>query len=387
MNDGKASLVAAAFGSVAIGGFWLVRPMKLGATLRVVDQWTPSTRDGPDGDAAALIRVDLRGAGHDDESPIQYRVVGRDGSSYGLVPSAAPGALGILKLPRGYSHRLDSPRLVARSANREFASAALRPLPVPEFHPLTPSSRPPFALVLRGDSGLFAEPKSSIPGNERWRVTAIRTPFADGLNAISSVAPSEARYTRRLAVPFADEAGLVEVEFTRYGFIPQSEVIHLKGMRLQRRFGGTALIVDHGVRVRSRLDADIQLPRQDNGPRHAVRHGNGRFAALNLTIVPVWFASLPPELQRGSGPKVEILQPTPESLGLQELRIASQSRRSHRPPIGPLREGPFAASLRVTFFRPIAIEKKRLVVPVTFGAPLPFSRSQMASNVAFFGQG
>ena len=369
MEERSASLVAIALGGLAICGFWAVRPTKSNLDLRVVDQWTPSDRSGPDGDAAALFRISVKGAARYDETPISYQIVGAAGNAYPLGPASTPGALNILKLTRGFPSPLDSPRLVAMANGRTLGSVPLRSLPRPEHHPLVASLDPPVALVQHGPAGLFAEPTKPIPKDERWRIVARGTPFREGLDSASGVGPFEGHYSRRLDVPFADEAGVVEVDLTRYRLRAESEIVQIKGMRLERRFGGTALVVDRHVRVPNGLGAEILLPAQDNGPRRAGRYQTPPHASANLVLNPPWLKDLPTDLQRGRGPRIQIISPSPESLGLRELRIGPQSRLSPGPLSVPVREGEFPVTARITFYRPIPIETRRWVVPVTVGQP------------------
>lgn len=369
VEDRKASLFAIAFGCAAVGGFWLVRPTAGGARLRILNQWTPAASSGPDADAAALVRVELSGVEREDDRPIFFRVAGRDGTVYPLVPSSVPGMLHTFKLLRGYSKRLDSPRLVVSRSGRLLASAALKPLPEPEHHPLAPSPTAPVDLVYRGGGGVYAEPKGPIPPHERWWITAHRTPYVDGLEGTTLVAPAGTHFGRRLAVPYALEAKLVEVDWTRYRFAEESDVVRIDGLRLVSRMGGTAVVVDRARRIPNRIGATLILPRQDNGPRHPVRHGNPRVANINLVMTPRWMVGSLSDIHQALGPRVQILSPSPESLGLSKLRIASQPRIGPKSQ-GPVREGPFSATVRITFYRAVPVQTRRLVLPVALGSPI-----------------
>jgi hypothetical protein len=87
----------------------------------------------------------------------------------------------------------------------------------------------------------------------------------------------------------------------------------------------------------------------------------------------------PMSFRRERGPMVEILSPSPESLGLRELHIGGGVRRARKTPVGPVKEGVFAATLRVTFVRPVYMDRKRSVVPVRI-APKPWPDSNGGSN-------
>ena len=89
-------------------------------------------------------------------------------------------------------------------------------------------------------------------------------------------------------------------------------------------------------------------------------------------MTPFWYPSLPQDLRRGRGPRIEILSPSPESLGLRELRIAFQSRIAKGALQRSVQAGPFEAKVRVTFLRPIPVETRTLVLPIRVG-PSPSS--------------
>lgn len=376
MEDRKASLIAAAFGSVAIGGFWFARPAKGVATLRVVAQWEPGLRSGLDADAAVAFRIEPRGALRQiepDGRMVEYRLVDGKGRGYPLVPMADLVDRGGLKLVRGYPKALESPRIVALVDGRPLASVAIQPIPAPVRAPLAATPDAPLVLLSRGGSDLFVRPSHPIPADERWRVVARRTSYAK-VESATEVGPLRDRSDMgRLVVPYASEAGLIEVEVTRYRLVPRSDVVRIPNLRLFRRFGGTVVAVAQSATIPNRIGATIHLPPQDNGPHRMVQHGDSRTAIVNLAVTPPMDGRDGKDangMRRLRGPRIQILSPAPESLGLREIRLGGSVLRAEGPPSETLKEGEFSISARLTFARPVPIGKFRAVVPVRV---VPFS--------------
>ncbi len=371
MEDRKASWVAGALGCAAVGGFWLARPERTPAALRLLEQ-----RNLPlsalDRDAAAAFRIELprrvREA-MDDSLPVVFRIVDREGRVYPLSAMHDPRG-GSLKLPKGYPTDPVSPRLEAAVNGRPLASVALRPLPPPPSIPLVATPEAPFRLVNRGQAWLDAEPKGTIPKGERWRIIGRRTRFATEIDASADIPSySYRRPSHRFALPFAEVAGLVEVDLVRYRPTPVSTVVRLSGLRLVRRFGGVGLVVDRSVVVDNALGARIIVPKQYIGPHRPLRRPDPLLASASLALAPPWYKETlrSPFPERERPPRIEILSPAPESLGLRELHIGPGLRRAASDDVGPLREGLFEATIRVTFLKPVPIDRRTYVVPVETG--------------------
>lgn len=362
MEDARARTVAAAVGGVAIGGLWLAHPAHLHTPFRVVDQWSPNAADGPDADVAAAFRLEIRGAVRaalDEGRAVDFRLVDRSGRACPLLPMVDGAGVPALKLVKGYAFPLDEPRLVAFIEGRPEAGVPVRDVPAPVHQPLVPTPNPPL-IALFQEGGISFMATHPLADGERWHVEARRTPYAR-VDAATEVGwHGERRDPRRLAMPYADEAGLLEVDVTRYRLVPQSETIRVPGLRLARRFGASAVIVDREVDVRTHLGVDLRLPRQDNGPRRPHLHGDPREAFANLSVV---------NQKPGSDFRVrlDLLSPAPASLGLRQLRVGGGVVRDEAP--GPPRIGPFTATLRLTVFRRVPIGTFHAVVPVR--APLP----------------
>ena len=372
-------MVAAAFGSVAIGGFWLARPVKDLRPLRLVEQWVPIVRRGADEDVAMAFRVDFRKglrAAQDEGRTVEYRVIDRSGGQYTLQALADPNVPDGLKLQKGYARPILSPRLAAYSGEELLASVPLAPLPPPERVALIPRSDADLALVYHPGGGVFAEPKRGLALNERWRVIARRSPSDGHLDASAIVSPrTERASSRRLNVPYPWDVAALDVEIVRYRMVPHSEIVTVPNLRLERRFGGTALVVDTRTDVPNSLGASICLPVQDNGPRRPLRRSDPRVAFASLVVTrPDLQAPPPPGARREVGPLIEILTPSAESLGLKEIRIGGGVRRAKDDPTRSVYTGPFAASLRVTYLRPVAVGSRHAVIPVTTGSEMPRSR-------------
>lgn len=378
-EERKASLVAAAFGSVAIGGFWLARPTPEKGGLKIVEQRNlPPQGIGLDRDAAVLFRVKVPAALRDareDNLPISFRLVDDRGRVYPLANMADPQYSTALKLQRGYSVAPQNPRLEATVDGKTYAPVDVRDVPAPEKIELAPRPHPQLALVSRGEFALDVEARGTIPRNERWRIAARRTPFVNGLQSIAELPSFQRRWpTHRMSIPFAEQAGAVEVDFMRYRMKEVSEIITIPNLRLQKRFGGTALIVDDKTVIKNGLGAQIFLPRQYSGPHRPIRRGDPKIGLANLTLIAPWMKGNEIDgssLRSGRPPQLQLLSPAPETLGLREIHIGSGLLRAKHEPNRPLVEGTFTAKARVTFYRPILIEQTRATLPIERGDPLP----------------
>ena len=312
----------------------------------------------------------------EEDLPVVYQIVDRGGRIYPLSFMADPAFAGSLKLPTGYAQTPVAPRLVASVGDRPLASVSLADVPPALPVSLPPVTDAPIRLVYRGEPWLDAEATRPIPAGERWRIVARRTRFSSTVDAVATLPSGGMRWNLpRLAFPFAGQAGAVEVEIERVRQERVGFVVRLKGLRLTRRFGGTAVVVDRAREFKNALGARIVLPKQDNGPHRPLRHDDPRAATLILGVMPSWWK--PPTdgqrpLPRENPPQIDILSPDPASLGLRELRIASGFRRTGAKTLAPLREGPFEAVVRVTLFKPVSLGKKAFVVPVE-SRPVPLS--------------
>ena len=373
MEDRRASWIAAAFGSVAIGGLWLARPERQPPGLRVAAQWIPENDYGVDADAAVAFRVEARGALRElvqDARLVEYRLVDGAGG-YNLVPMSDPIDVGVLKLPKGYPRDLRSPRLVAYINGVPSASTPIRPLPQVVRTPLVETPEPPIVLYSRSEGELIPRMVKPLPKNERWRVEVVRTPTLD-VDAWAEIGPLGERWNDgRLLVPYGLEAGKAEVRLTRYRLVPRSENVRVPGIRLTRRFGGTALIVDDTIAFTTPMGAVVRIPMQDNGPQRQVRHGDSRTAVVNVAIVPPTASFDGEAPRRLRGPAIEILSPSPESLGLRELRFGGKARSSSKEPTRDVRRETFSLDVRLTYFSMKPVESFLAVVPVR-PAPVGF---------------
>ncbi len=373
MEDLKASVVAAAIGSVAVTGLWLARPANSRESIRVVEQWTPAAHEGPDGDAAVAFRIVVRGAVRealDEERSVGFRLADRAGHDYSLFPMSGPAGDLTLKLPRGYANGLREPRIVAVCEGKTIASMPVAPVPEPFRTELRPTKTPPLKVVLQGGRGLKVQPAAPIPSDEAWQVETRRTPFV-AVHATTVVDRFGGHDPRHFTLPYAEEAGVVEIDLTRYRLVPHRGVVRIPGLRLESRYGGTALVVDKSLRVANDLGLDIVLPCQDNGPHRAVRHGDPRSAIVNLSFHPIQKDDPSHGWSQGRRMRAEILSPSPEELGLKEIRLGIARRRSTKANAGSLRTTPFTLTARITMLEPVLIDTVRTVVPIEV-APAPF---------------
>jgi len=347
--------------------------------LRLTQQIAfPPNGVGTDRDAAAAFRVALPGAVRDaitESQSVAYRMVDRQGRVYPLFPMTDPLYAGALKLPRGYASRPEGPRLEVTAFGRPLGSCVVDDLPQPVRTPLVATPSPLVGLVYEGGGTLRVVAQRPIPTDERWNIATRRTCYAEHVEAFAQI-PLRARSRwsyDRLSLPYAEEAEAVELDVSRYRLRRSSMTMTIPNLRLERRHGGTALIVDRTIVVPNPMGANVRVPRQYVGPHGPVRHGDSRTATASITIVPPWQkgSESPSESHRERGPMVELLSPRPESLGLRALHIGGGVLQAKERPTGPLKEGPFAATVRVTFVRPVLIERRRNVVPVRI-APRPW---------------
>ena len=362
MEDRRATGIAMAVGAAAVGGLWLARPSAARATLSVVDQWIPVAANGPDADAAAFFRLRLGGAARsalEEGQRIEFRLVGRSGRGFVLVPADSPRQ-DLYKLRLGYALPPTASRIVAMLDGSVIGSAPVADLPRPRGIELRPSAAPPLTFLVSPDEGLRVATNRAIPKGERWIVAIRRTPYGP-VDAVFGIDASGVRDFRRATIPYASQAGFAEIDVERLRMVPRSEVIEVAGMRLAERFGGAALVVDRPLRLTTRLGMDLHLPRQDNGPRHPVRSGNGRTAWVSLTARDLRKKSGP---GRRFGVRFEILSPKPETLGLRALRVGNGILSAEAPPRGPVATGPIVLRLRVTRVDPVPVGTSRYVVPV-----------------------
>ena len=397
MEDLKASLLAVAFGAFAVGAFWLARPLGPKATLRVVDQWTPDARTTADKDAAVAFRVDYASVerlAREQDQTVEYRIVDRQGHGYPLVTMSDSPSAGVFKLQRGYNRRIDAPRLAAFVGDRIVAAAPIRALPAPENETLVPTPDPGFRIVFHKGAGPIVQPDEDFPKDERWRIVANRSSHAASLDAWCDLSlDGDSRHGPRLPIPFGDESPLVEAQVVRYRVEKRSEVVRVDGLRLVQRFGGTAMVVDRPMRVRSRFGGRIFVPQQDNGPKRPIRRADPRLAQVSLSVGSPWAEVLdygpPGDVRRDRVPEVQVLRPLPESLGLNVLGIGGGRLVAKRTPKGPVRTGPFVATIRITYDYPVEIERRSVVVPIEIGREIrfqafePFDRRQRAAPAVY----
>lgn len=368
MEDAKARFVAALFGVAATCGLWLARPANRPTPFRVLDQWTPASAAGPDADAAAVFRLELRGAVRaavEEGRAVEFRLFGRDGRSCPLAPMEGPGDRGAMKLAKGYAFSLEEPRLVAFVEGKPVVGVSVGAVPAPIHKGLVPTPHPPLVVLLRPGGGVRLAPTLPIPSDERWRVHAVRTDHADMDAWVDIGSEPDRREPRRFAVPYAEQAERMEVEILRYRLVPESEVVRIPGFRLERRFNGIALLVDRPVQVPTHLGIDVRLPRQNNGPRRFSARSKPGIVFANLSLLPREPA-VRPIFGHVSG--LQILSPSLASLGLRELRVGGATLRGEGVP-GPPRVGPFEITARVTVYRRVPLGSFRAVVPVRYALP------------------
>ena len=377
MEDRRASWVAVAFGGVALGGFWFARPERAPSILRVVSQWVPDGAYGLDADAVTAYRLDAKGALREaqlDGRMIEYRVVDRQGHGYDLQPMKDPLEPKGLKLVNGYPKDLEDPRIVAYIGGVPSASVAITP--IPKTHPvsLVTDLDPSLVLFSRGGDDLAVKTTKPIPKDEVWRVRALRTPFAE-VDSTAEIGASQDRdMFNHLHIPYGNEVGKVEVEVVRYRLRACEETVEIPKVRLAQRFGGTATFVDAPSSIPSRYGATIRLPKQDNGARRTILHGDTRVAVINLSVLPpVTKSDTKLGMRRMRGPTIEILSPSPESLGLREMRLGGAVRRAHGKPVEDLSKGIIVIKARLVFYEPVECDRFRAVVPVV-EAPPSFGR-------------
>jgi hypothetical protein len=366
MEDRKATLLAFGVGSLAIGGFWVARPTGLHGSLRIVEQRNlPPQGVGLDDDAAVAIRV--RRPSEQTESSTDslfYRIVDRQGQVYPLTPMIEPGFIGSLKLPRGYPTVIEEPRIQAILNGEVVAVEPIKPLPGPNKTELRPTSSPALSLVFH-DGWLEARPKIAIPKNERWRIRAIRTPYTDIRSVTASLPNRMSRHPSSwLRIPYEGRAEMVEVEVTRYRLKEWTDVVHIPGFNLIKRFGSTALLVDQARVIPTRLGMSLRVPKQYMGPYRIGRHPDSRMAGAAVTLdfgdaLPKSEDSFPDHF--GS---IEILSPQPKELGLRELRIGPGVLRSKISNDMHLKTGPFSVTARVKTYEPILIDRSTCVLRV-----------------------
>lgn len=371
MDDRRVSLLAASVGGLALGGFWLARPSSL-ARLNVVEQWAPPQgQGGSNADAAVVFRVDtgnVRFAASDDRTS-DFQVVDARGRGYPLVP-AGPG---LLKLQTGYPKGIPSARVVMMEEGRVVASAKVDPIPDPVSLPLVPHPHPDFALVYRGGSSLETVPRHPFSADERLRVAALRTRYAFAVNdSVAEATNNGFRRSNRLFVPYAETAGAVEVQLDRFRLQRHSTVVRIPGLRIVRRFGHAALAIDRPVSIDIGNGLEVQLPDQNFGPHRPSAFEDARKLAATLNL------GYADGSTGGPGKpfllfSCDLISPTAESLGLRELRIGSATSTSKTKGLGPLKEGPFTAVVRVGIGRFVRTARSVTTVPVEIGAPSPLS--------------
>jgi len=366
MEDRKASLLAFGVGSLAIGGFWVARPTGLHGSLRIVEQRNlPPQGVGLDDDAAVAIRVRRPSERTESSSDtLFYRVVDRQGQLYPLFPMIEPGFIGSLKLSRGYPAAIEEPRIQAVLDGDVVAVEPLKPLPEPIRREMEPAESPALSLIFH-DGWLEARPKVAIPKNERWRIRAIRTPYTDIRNVTASLPNRMSRHPSSwLRIPYEGRTEMVEVEIARYRLQESTDVVHIPGFNLVKRYGSTALLVDKGRQIPTRLGMTLRVPKQYMGPYRIGRHPDSRMASAAVSLdfgegMPKSEDSFPDHF--GS---IEILSPQPEELGLRELRIGPGVLRTKLSNDTPLRIGPFSVTARVKTYKPILMDRSTCVLRV-----------------------
>lgn len=385
MEDSKASCLAAAVGCVALGGFWAARPSAAPKAIRVVEQVTFANGIGADPDAAVAFRVRLPSVVQealDDNRPVSYRLIDRQGRIYPLGGMSDVRYAGALKLSRGYAEGADHPRLEVVAGEQVLAAAAVQDIPAPVDHhmPLGPSPIP-VKLTYRGGGWLTAEARRPIPAMERWRIVALRTRHGAPAASFAELPAAGLRQmSQRIEMPFAEQAERAEVEFVRFKLQPVTTTVHLPNLRLVEKFGNVALVVDEDTVVPNSMGAHILLPKQYSGPRRPARVEVPRRAAVNLIVIPPWLRDATPgEWRRERGCSVEIVSPRPEWLGVRQFSIGNGVLVALGPSLGPVRTEPFTAVVRLTALRPVPIERVRTVIQIA-ADPKPWPTSPLMSD-------
>lgn len=313
---------------------------------------------------------------------VRFQLVDRSGLTLPLAPTSVSTAPGSLKLQTGYPQGMASPKLQAVASDKVIAETDVPSIPPPPRVTLAAHADPRLKLYLRnmGRNQYWietaAEPR--LTENERWRIVARRASFAPRLVDVSAVLPPRMgrRPSNVLFVPFPEQAAAVEVEVTKYRMQERSCVVDIPNIRLVNRFGGTGIVVDRDVTIRTPIGAILKIPSQYMGPRRQLRTRDPRSASVSVGV-EIDNAPPPPELGMGSRAtsptaRMEILGIDPTFYGLRELRVGSAGIRSSQILLPSPRLGHIPVRLRLTIARPIPKGRSVSVLPVeTSKHPFP----------------
>jgi len=355
----------------------MARPNVERAGLRVLEQKNlPPMGIGIDRDAAVMFRMAIPASFRDREKAIQFRIVDRQNRVFPVFPMLDASFPDSFKLQRGYSHPADGPRIVAICGSELLSSVPIEDLPKPSFERLDPKPNP-FVSLVRRDGWIDVLPRGRIPRNERWRIEVLRTPYTKVSDVWTMLPNRGFRATNPgLTVPFANEAASLEIQITRFQFEEYKRDVEVPNLRLHKHEQGIGISVDedqsHTVRV-GPITVSVDVPKQDTGP---YRDRSAHPPLLGRALLGIEFdeGNHSPFAEKRDSPTatrtgIEILSPTPSSLGLSELRLGPAFLRSDLKPGTPIKFGVFTARLRLTAWEPKPIGSFTAVVPVEVDSP------------------
>ncbi len=309
------------------------------------------------------------------------------GEDYSYFPEALDGGIIAVHVKKGYAKKPESLTLTEAAGGVTYGSWKIDSLPAPTQ--VLPESAlqgqaPGEVQIVPGRGGRLsasAHLTMSLPNDEGvilHPVAASFTPIDTSRtpNGIISKA-GESPFDGRFNMPNPKMAKRVSFDMETYQAETTTETVSFKSAHIESAFDQPYLVVDADETATSASGLKVTIAKQGTAPKRAPKKVHmyvaldAKFEADTLALGSV----------KGIVPRVsaEIVQPTPQALGLTGIKLSFGSDGQIRganvfpgvpvpamnAPAGTVKTGPVGPlTLKITIVRPKVIASKRIVLPV-----------------------
>lgn len=346
-------------------------------------------RGGPAGLAPATLAPTAAGGGRGGRGPrVPLTIKDPDGHDYSFSMESKDGGIFALHLKKGYGKKPAYLTIAEMAGDKTVASWKVENIPAPK-------------LVLP-DSALTGAPMGEVQihegGRPGARVTAsvhltVSLPKNQGVvlhPVAASYAPIDTSrmpnglvskpganpFDARLNVPNPEMAHRMSFDMQTYESVQTFEDVTFKTARIESRFGQPTLVVDQDEVAKTKSGVKVALTRQDEGPKHQPRKIHSEISIRLMCSGEEMAISGVKGITPGID--AEIIQPTPEALGLTKLSLSfylgamPEGQRVFDPVAPPTRTvqagtfrfGPTPITIRMKVTQAKLVKTQRIVLPV-----------------------